>query len=34
LIAGGKLDYRDVIEPIYKEASQVVGRELEYPEKD
>jgi ribonuclease Z len=33
-IAGGKLDYRDVIEPIYEEASQFVGREFEYPEKD
>ena len=30
-IAGGKLDYRDVIEPIYKEASEAVGRELKYP---
>jgi ribonuclease Z len=32
LIAGGKLDYRDVIEPIYREASEVVGREMKYPE--
>ncbi|UCH29702.1 MAG: MBL fold metallo-hydrolase, partial [Myxococcales bacterium] len=33
-IAGGKLDYRDVIEPIYEEASKAVGRELKYPEND
>jgi ribonuclease Z len=33
-IAGGKLDYRDVIEPIYEEASRFVGREFEYPEKE
>ena len=32
LIAGGKLDYRDVIEPIYREASEAVGREMKYPE--
>jgi ribonuclease Z len=32
LVAGGKLDYRDVIEPIYREASEVVGREMKYPE--
>ena len=30
-VVGGKLDYRDVIEPIYQEASQVIGRELKYP---
>ena len=30
-IVGGKLDYRDVIEPIYEEASKAVGRELAYP---
>jgi ribonuclease Z len=33
-IRGGKLDYRDVIEPIYREASEAVGRELPYPEHD
>ena len=31
-IVDGKLDYRDVIEPIYREASEAVGRELQYPE--
>ncbi len=30
-IGAGKLDYRDVIEPIYREASEVLGREMEYP---
>jgi ribonuclease Z len=30
-IVGGRLDYRDVLEPIYREASEAVGRELEYP---
>jgi hypothetical protein len=34
LIVGGKLDYRDVIEPIYEEASKAVGRELKYPENE
>ena len=33
-ISGGKLDYRDVIEPIYDEASKAVGRELKYPDND
>ena len=32
LIENSKLDYRDVIEPIYQEASQAVGREIPYPE--
>ena len=32
LIENAKLDYRDVIEPIYQEASQAVGREIPYPE--
>lgn len=34
LIASGKLDYRDVIEPIYEEASEAVGRKIEYPEEN
>ncbi len=34
MIAAGKLDYRDVIEPIYEEASTVLGREFKYPEND
>jgi glutathione S-transferase len=34
LIQGGKLDCRDVLEAIYEEASQAVGRELRYPESD
>jgi len=34
LIEGGKLDYRDVIEPIYQEASRILGREFAYPQKD
>lgn len=33
LIMSGKADYRDVIEPIYKEAGEVLGREFKYPEK-
>ncbi len=31
-IMSGLADYRDVIEPIYKEASEVLGREFKYPE--
>jgi len=32
-IESGKLDMSDVLEPIYKEASEAVGREFEYPKK-
>jgi ribonuclease Z len=32
-IEAGKLDMRDVLEPIYKEASEALGRKFEYPEK-
>jgi hypothetical protein len=32
-IEGGKLDMSDVLKPIYKEASEAVGREFEYPTK-
>ena len=31
-IMSGVADYRDVIEPIYEEASEVLGRKFEYPE--
>jgi ribonuclease Z len=30
-IEGGRLDVRDVIEPIYQEASDALGRKFEYP---
>jgi len=32
-IEAGALDMSDVLEPIYKEASEAVGREFEYPKK-
>jgi ribonuclease Z len=32
-ISAGRLDMRDVLEPIYKEASEAQGREFPYPEK-
>jgi ribonuclease Z len=32
-IEGGRLDMSDVLKPIYKEASEAVGREFEYPKK-
>ena len=32
-IEGGKLDMSDVLKPIYKEASEAVGKEFEYPTK-
>jgi ribonuclease Z len=32
-IEGGKLDMSEVLKPIYKEASEAVGREFEYPTK-
>ena len=31
-IAGGRLDVDDVVRPIYKEASEALGREFAYPE--
>jgi ribonuclease Z len=31
-IVEGKLDYRDVLEPIYEEAGEAVGRTFEYPD--
>jgi ribonuclease Z len=33
-IEGGRLDVRDVIEPIYQEASDALGREFKYPTND
>jgi ribonuclease Z len=33
-IEGGRLDVRDVIEPIYQEASDALGRKFEYPAKN
>ncbi len=33
-IADGKWDVDDVLRPIYDEASQALGREFEYPEKN
>ena len=33
-IVEGKLDYRDVLEPIYREAGEAVGRTFEYPEQE
>ncbi len=33
-IANGTWDVDDVLRPIYEEASQVLGREFEYPEKN
>ncbi len=32
-IEAGRLDMRDVLEPIYKKASKALGREFEYPTK-
>jgi ribonuclease Z len=32
-IEGGRLDMSDVLKPIYKEASEAVGRNFEYPKK-
>ena len=32
-IEGGRLDMSDVLEPIYQEASEAVGRKFEYPTK-
>ena len=32
-IEGGKLDMSEVLKPIYKEASEAVGRKFEYPKK-
>jgi ribonuclease Z len=31
-IEAGRLDMRDVLEPIYKRASEALGREFPYPE--
>jgi hypothetical protein len=33
MIEGGRIDAKDVIQSIYKEASEAVGREFEYPKK-
>ena len=33
-IAAGKWNVDDVLRPIYKEASEVIGREFEYPENE
>jgi ribonuclease Z len=33
-IEGGRLDASDVLEPIYQEASDALGREFRYPTKD
>ncbi len=33
LIEGGRLDMSDVLKPIYREASDAVGRKFEYPKK-
>jgi hypothetical protein len=33
-IASGKWDVDDVLRPIYEEASRVMGRQFEYPEKN
>jgi len=30
-IEDGRLDVRDVLEPIYQEASDALGRKFEYP---
>jgi hypothetical protein len=32
-IEAGRLDMRDVLEPIYEEASKAIGRKFEYPTK-